>query len=342
MASCRTRLFLVLVAVPFLVVLGWYHSAYNLYNSRFAAAGRDDDGPFAFLRDPSFIFTLVTRIQRRQNTANGPVWARALQRSYSHAMLVNFAISGATIDNILCTWDTSILDVRNQIAAFLAWFAPPPSRARWGSGSALFALGIGTNDVMITTTKPSVRMKGLNQSAADAHAEMLQYLFIAVKQLYKAGARAFLFQTLGPYDRSMAGVELGPEKQEELRKNILLYNDALTRSANVFCAKYADTFCLVHDTYNLTVDVMENYARYGFKEPVKFCPEYKLNPTSEASDETLPGCVGPSGAYVWRDRLHPSWQFHSIWAQDVRTEINKRLDGLALQAARETQTQKQY
>ena len=57
MASCRTRLFLVLVAVPFLVVLGWYHSAYQFSGSRFAAAGRDD-APFAFLRDPSFIFTL--------------------------------------------------------------------------------------------------------------------------------------------------------------------------------------------------------------------------------------------------------------------------------------------
>ncbi|KZV88352.1 hypothetical protein EXIGLDRAFT_722801 [Exidia glandulosa HHB12029] len=175
-------------------------------------------------------------------------------------------------------------------------------------------------------------MKGLNQTAADAFAELMSFLFVEVKQLYKAGARAFVFHTLGPYDRSMSGVQLGKDVQETLRRNIITYNDELSRSANEFCAKHLDAFCLIHDTYNLTSYVMDHFADYGFKEPVKFCPEYKLHPTTEVDETTAPSCIGPASAYVWRDRLHPSWRFHEIWAQDVKLEINKRLDSLALEA----------
>lgn len=339
----RTRLLLLLIAVPLLVVFAWYNTTRNAARL-FDTSSANDHTPFAFLRDPPFIFAFGDSYTsegwdgssdplmkyRVKNTANGPVWARALERSYTRTMLVNFAISGATVDNVLTTWQPTILDVRGQIAAFIKWFYPAPSRARWSGQSALFALGVGTNDVMIVTTKPSVRMKGLNQTAVDAFEEMMRFYFVSIKQLYKAGARAFLFHTLGPYDRAMAGVELGSELQDALRRNILSYNTVLIQHANEFCAKHADVFCLVHDTYNLTANVMDHYTEFGFMEPVNFCPAHKLNPTVEVDDRTEVGCVGPAGAYVWRDRLHPSWRFHQIWAQDVKYEIDKRLDDLAL------------
>ena len=34
-------------------------------------------------------------------------------------------------------------------------------------------------------------------------------------------------------------------------------------------------------------------------------------------------------ADVWRDRLHPSWHFHKIWADDIRKQINLKLDSMA-------------
>lgn len=60
-------------------------------------------------------------------------------------------------------------------------------------------------------------MKGLNQTAEDAFAEMMRYYFVSVKQLYQEGARAFVFHSVGPYDRAVAGLELSAELQETLR-----------------------------------------------------------------------------------------------------------------------------
>jgi len=153
-------------------------------------------------------------------------------------------------------------------------------------------LGIGTNDVLITTTEPPKRFKDLKLTPHDAFKEELQFFFVSVGHLYKAGARAFVFNKLGPFDRAEVGSDIGDARsqlkvrnlhsclQEMLtraQENIVTYNQVLEHAVHAFCNKHTDTFCLLHDTYNLTATVMDNYGSFGFKEPSKYCAAYRSN-----------------------------------------------------------------
>ncbi|KAH7108360.1 hypothetical protein BKA62DRAFT_681933 [Auriculariales sp. MPI-PUGE-AT-0066] len=333
MTSCRTRVIILLVTISLLVVLGWFQVRDKGFTSHFLFGEEYPDDPaVAFLRDPPFAFAFGDRMgwegdplaeYELKNTANGPVWVRALARSYSHTMLVNY--SGATIYKELLTWNRSIPDIADQVDAFKKWFDPAPKRAQWHGTNAVFLVAIGTNDVMLTTAQPSQRMKNLKQSPR------------TVGHLYKAGARAFVFSSLVPFDRAMAGVNLGTELQAQLKQNIVDYNTILQKAVKSFCEKHHGTFCLLHDTHGLGTKVMDKPNSYGFKEPINFCPAYKESPSVEVNTTALPGCAGPVGDFVWRDALHPSYHFHKIWADDVRSEINKNLDQIAVAYARTPQ-----
>jgi hypothetical protein len=60
MTTCRTRLLLGLVVAPFLLVLGWYQILG--FRSPFFSLRPKDSGPFAWLRDPPFIFSLCVLV----------------------------------------------------------------------------------------------------------------------------------------------------------------------------------------------------------------------------------------------------------------------------------------
>ncbi|KZW01322.1 hypothetical protein EXIGLDRAFT_718464 [Exidia glandulosa HHB12029] len=323
-----------------------------------AAVRAADLGPtsdFEFLRDPAYLFTFGDSYtsenwdwgnqpnpiedHKRVTWCNGPTWARNLSRQYTSNTLVNYAVGGATIDNsVVHNWDI-VLDLQGQVRAFEKHFAGGNSpwvasssgpQAPWNSSNALFALEFGTNDVW-SSFRGTPRQKRLNQTESELQTELAWHLLDAAERLRLAGARAFAFVTVLPFDRARLGVSAGPEEQLHLRESLRSFNEVVGGKMERWC-RAEGLFCVTVDTYSLAQRIMRDPVSYGFKEAFDYCEPYTYRYSVEPDEYVDPRCLGPVREYLWRDGVHPSYGFHELWAalfrDTIERELNRRTDAV--------------
>lgn len=299
---------------------------------------------WSFVREPDFLFTfgdsytsenwdwsnapVSSPLDDHQiaTWCNGPVWARQFANAQRRTRLVNFAVPGATIDNgvVHNDWGGGVLDLRGQLSTF---FAHERSLA-WRGNDSLFVFEFGANDIWFSLNSTDARVQ--------TYAALTDAMRAAFDRLRAAGARAFALTTALPFDRARIGVDAGANVQTRLAERITTFNAHMKSALTEWCAAQdEDVFCVTVDTYSLASRIINNPGAYGFKDARRYCWPYTARYSGLEPDEYAdPSCVGPVSEYLWRDQIHPSYAFHTLWAQLFRDTLDQALspdDGLRIQ-----------
>lgn len=203
-------------------------------------------------------------------TAN---WVGHLITNYAnHPLLVyDFAVGGDDVSG-----------VRKQVQArFLPHIGEKPEWAPWRDSDTLFVTWIGINDCA---------------SADEVSIEMsLLQLFQEQEDLYKAGARNFLFIDVPPITRTPIGQAMARLDAEEETGMYDVWNAGLREGVARFAAAHSDITTLVFSSWDTFTRVLDDPVQHGFKR----------------DDEVK------NGGSIWVDHLHPSSKMHDWIAHDL-------------------------
>lgn len=184
----------------------------------------------------------------------------------------NMAYGGATVDSALVApYASTVLSLKDQVQTeFLPRYGSHPADAPWKAADSLFAFFIGINDVGNSWW--------LN-NATLYDAIFTQYTSL-LNQVYKTGARNFLFLSVPPVN--LAPLTLsnndGGYSVEAEGKVILDWNKRLSALTTAFKKSHSDANLFIHDTHKLFSDVIANPKAYpqtaGLKNVTAYCAAY--------------------------------------------------------------------
>jgi phospholipase/lecithinase/hemolysin len=217
---------------------------------------------------PARLTPLATLHILGENIAGGPSWVTYLTTEYNRSLILtyNYAANGAFTQQLK----------RQRDYDFLRHAGKKPSWAPWTSANSLFVKWIGINDIAV----------GLDVK------NQLETLDTVAESLYDAGARNFLFINIPPLDRSPGG-----KGETTVRSQIADWNDGLVEMATELRENHSDVRVVVYDVAKLFAEVLDNPAKYGFKDGVS--------------------CNMFADDYVWFDSLHPTSAMHNVIAADL-------------------------
>ncbi|KAL5532555.1 hypothetical protein ACEPAF_4329 [Sanghuangporus sanghuang] len=184
-------------------------------------------------------------------------------------LVFDYAKGGAIVDG-----------VRSQVYdQFIKSVAKKPSWAPWSAEDSLFSISIGVNDVA----------RGCDP------AESVDNLFKIIEELYKHGARNFLFFNTPPVLR--APISRRRKKASTARQDpYRTWNTILRSDACGFVREHPDVSAIIFSLWNLFNEVLDDPVTHGF----------------DRGDPDKPG------GGIWFDRLHPTTDVHRLIAQSVR------------------------
>ncbi|KAF5331030.1 hypothetical protein D9619_005261 [Psilocybe cf. subviscida] len=248
-------------------------------------------------------------------SSNGPNWVGALANTYNVAgtKFFNLASGGATIDAKLVTpYLPTVLSVVDQVAQFKKYLAPKPTGAQWASNNTLFAIWIGINDV-----GNSFYWTNTTQSAFNT--VLMNRLDTQLEELYRSGARNFLFLTVPPTNRAPLIVQQGAQAISSIAADLADYNSQLRSTAARFAKQHRDIdTSLVFDAAAIFNTLLDNAATFGFKNTTGYCDAYQ-NGTPSQSTQILP--CAPVSNYFWLNSLHPLFTIHNTLALAISSAL---------------------
>ncbi|KAL1741299.1 hypothetical protein HDZ31DRAFT_45745 [Schizophyllum fasciatum] len=148
----------------------------------------------------------------------------------------------------------------------------------WTSENALFVTWVGINDCAFASTR-------------DAREAAFQQLFAAQDELYRAGARNFLFIDVPHINRSPAVPLSHKDKSERYDE----WNEMLLAHARQFAVAHPDATILLFSSARTLDRILDDPDVFGF-------------PAGDVRE--------PFGS-IWRDQLHPTGAVHDIFAMDI-------------------------
>lgn len=193
-----------------------------------------------------------------------------MEYNQSSLLTYNFAYSGATVDKSLidCT-----LDVDSQIHdGFLPVYGSGSDSKFpdvWEPSTSLFGIFIGINDVR----------KTYDGDWATINAKVFKAYSGLVEELYKAGARNFLFLNVPPVDRSPSGIALSDDLRKAYAQDIAAFNKGVLNIATSLSNKHADATVFHYDAHTLFSDVLDDPSKYpetaSYKKLTEYCKKYE-------------------------------------------------------------------
>ncbi|KAF2749600.1 carbohydrate esterase family 16 protein [Sporormia fimetaria CBS 119925] len=254
-------------------------------------------------------------------SANGPNWVGFLTNDYNttYVQTYNLAYGGATVDSALVApWRPDVLSLKNQIQdLYLPNYGSAPAHVPWKASNSLFAFWIGINDVGNTWW--------LNNSTL-YDAIFTQYDGL-LEQVYKTGARNFLFLNVPPIHLAPLTLANGPEAVAGEEVAIKDWNARLRRLSAEFRKRHPGVVTFVHKTYDLYIATIEEPTTYpqtsGLKNTTGFCEVYANGtPTWYTKDES---CEHAVHEYLWLNSLHPTFPAHNSTAASIAQLLKKQL-----------------
>ncbi|KAF8585702.1 carbohydrate esterase family 16 protein [Ramaria rubella] len=239
----------------------------------------------------------------RNTSSDGSNWIEFLTGCFaghpsacSPHQLWNFAFAGADISGDLLplhhNFTVPLVDQVNQWARFGADIIPHPQ------DESLVAWWIGIND-----TGDTVDNKTITDFTSFWTTEMATY-FDAVEIVYAKGLRNFLFINVPPEERSPAWVNNavgGPI----IKQNIILFNNVLQGFVSNFTKAHEDANVLSFDAHTWFNDILDNGAKFGFKNTTGFC-------TCD-TDEAF--------SFFWFNTGHPTEHVHRLLGQAIEDKL---------------------
>ncbi|ETW83815.1 carbohydrate esterase family 16 protein [Heterobasidion irregulare TC 32-1] len=198
-------------------------------------------------------------------------WVGHLITSHSHGqaniLVYDYAVRGDTAPG-----------VRRQILEqFLPTVGRKPRWASWTAAETLFVTWVGTNDCRLLCVEIQ---------------EIVRNLFAAQEQLYRAGARNFVFIDVPPIHRSPVGPIDG---NNTFAQPFLIWNEELRSAVANFTALHPDVTSMVFSSWGTFSSVLDTPTAYGMR----------------AQDTRV------MGGTIWYDHIHPSTRLASVVARDL-------------------------
>ncbi|KAF9462717.1 hypothetical protein BDZ94DRAFT_1290124 [Collybia nuda] len=249
-------------------------------------------------------------------SSNGPNWVQFLGDTYNvtNTKVFNLASGGATIDGALVPpFLPTVLSIVDQVKQFNEILAPKPQGAQWDSSNSLFAFWIGINDV-------GNSFGWTNITRPQFYDTLMDRLDTQIENLYKQGARSFLFLTVPPTDRAPLFLQQGPAISKSLRGFNADYNVRLVRTIARFKARHRDLDQVnIFDTQPIFNLLLDNAKTLGFANSTGFCEVYQ-NGTPQRTTQISP--CAPVSSYFWLNSLHPLFTVHESIAHGISTLLS--------------------
>lgn len=243
-----------------------------------------------------------------RNFSNGPVWAQDLAQDLKLPALkpsltggTDFAYGGAE------TGQTPIhslnpTDLTSQYAQFLGQVHSPQP-------GALYAVWIGSNDVLDIANNTSLSLPQQQQNVADA----VQNEVLVIDGLVAHGAHNLLVLNVPDLGKTPYEMARGSAVAQSASSLAALYDSDLATVLQPLEASGELKVDLVN-TYAVLDQVIANPAAYGFTNVTQ--PIWDGNLTSSSSG-TLAATGSAQSQYLFFDPLHPSAQTHALLAQGI-------------------------
>ncbi|XP_010257136.1 PREDICTED: GDSL esterase/lipase At2g40250-like [Nelumbo nucifera] len=240
---------------------------------------------------------------------------------------VSFASAGTGIDDLTATI-SNVAHMSTQLHYFEQCLARMQSTVGREAASrivedALFAIGIGTNDMIFNFYDLPTRRGQFSLPAY--HDFLLHNLESFVMRLYSMGARRFSISGLPPIGclpvQETAGSILPIPGGHMLQR---VCNDAENQDSQAYNAKLqalvlrlqatlpGTRFAYV-DIYNPLLDMITNPGKYGFVETRRGCCGTGLVEMGGMCNAATPVCPDPSKFVFW-DAVHPTQTTYQILA----------------------------
>ena len=117
-----------------------------------------------------------------------------------------------------------------------------------------------------------------------------------VEELYRDGARSFLFLTVPPTNRAPLILEQGSWAIDTITSSLADYNSQLEANVEAFKAKHRDLDqVIVFDTRPIFNTLLDNADAFGFANSTGFCDAYQ-NGTPNMTTQTAP--CAPVSSYL--------------------------------------------
>ncbi|OSS51073.1 hypothetical protein B5807_04688 [Epicoccum nigrum] len=248
-------------------------------------------------------------------SANGPNWIDFLATTYNASFVkaYNLASGGATIDSALVApYAPTVLSLVDQVQAqFVPRYGSHPNDVPWTSKDSLFAFFFGINDV--------------GNSWWLNNATLYDAIFTRytgqLDQLYKTGARNFLFLSVPPVQLAPLTLNKddGGYSVENEGKIIVDWNKRLSAMTAAFKKNHTEANLFVHDTYKVYDDVIKNPKAWpqtsGLKNVTGYCTAYANGASTWYTKD--PSCQYAVNEYLWLNELHPTFPMHNATAASV-------------------------
>ena len=240
--------------------------------------------------------------------SNGPVWAQDVAQSIGLPPLqpslaggTDFAYGGAQ------TGQTSVhtlnpTDLTAQYGQFLGQVPSPQS-------GALYAMWIGSNDVLDIANNASLTSTQQQQAVADA----VNNEVAVIGGLATHGAQNFLVLDVPDLGKTPYELDHGAAAAQSASSLASLYDTDLAAALQPLEASGALKIDLV-DTYSVLDGVIANPSAYGFTNVTT--PIWSGGLTN-ASSGSLQATGSAQSQFLFFDSLHPSAQAHAVLAAGI-------------------------
>lgn len=240
--------------------------------------------------------------------SNGPTWAQDLAQQIGLPPLqpslaggTDFAYGGAeTGQTPVHTLNPT--DLPSQYSQFLAQVPSPQP-------GALYAMWIGSNDVLDITSNSSLTPTQQQQDVADA----VNNEVAVIGGLAAHGAQNFLVLDVPDLGKTPYEMDRGATTAQSASSVASLYDSDLAAALQPLEASGALKIDLV-DTYSVLDNVIANPSVYGFTNVNT--PLWSGNLTSSSSG-SLQATGSAQSQYLFFDLLHPSAQAHATLAAGI-------------------------
>ncbi|KAH7909634.1 hypothetical protein BJ138DRAFT_1154788, partial [Hygrophoropsis aurantiaca] len=154
--------------------------------------------------------------------------------------------------------------------------------SQWNENDTLFVTWVGINDVALLNRFPRMAERDLDQ--------IITQLFEYQEDLYKAGARNFLFFDIPPINRCLWFPGSKPVKESLITQ----WNETLINKARSFATKHPDISVLIFSSWDIFACVLDD-------------------PVAATFDIDDPSKIGG----IWYDETHPTSKMHEIVAREL-------------------------
>ncbi|CAE6471616.1 unnamed protein product [Rhizoctonia solani] len=251
-------------------------------------------------------------------SSNGPNWVQYLGNNYNvtDTKVYNLAYGGATTDSKLVTpYLPTVQSFVDQVSLFSKNFSPAPAEAPWISDNSLFGVWIGINDIASGNS-----WWWSNVTQAGFHKTLLDQYFSQVDELYKRGARSFLFINVPPLERAPLFIEQGATTIKAIRASTDDFNKQLAQRVKQFQNTYKSLAQVtLYDAHKMFDVQLDNAEVLGFVNVTGYNTAYQNG--TPGSTYQVAGSK-PVSSYFWLNSLHPTFGVHDIMARAISTSLS--------------------